>query len=289
MAACALRALVSRLKLPEVTVRKQVVPSTKEERRAYDSVLRKAKVHMDNLRRSGMKQTIRYRHVFVWLLRLRQIASDMRLLLMAGKEAAATATDDTINDESQAGSLDSDHEEEANAKEEEMDEEERYMEAKDEELEDERVIASLRDHGLQPLSNMMAILGSKTQAILNHLIHLRHTKPDEKIILFSQWRRFLDLLEPELRRANIPFVRYDGQVKGKRRRQTVLQSFREQDGPPLLLMTTGAGDRGLNLQCANNLVFSDLMYNPAVGSQAIARCDRIGQVRLLFGFVMGLR
>jgi ERCC4-related helicase len=96
-----------------------------------------------------------------------------------------------------------------------------------------------------------------------------------KIVLFSEWTTMLNLIENQIKRFKLDFVRLDGTVPQKKRQQLVHQFQRE---PACrLFLTTNAGSTGLNLQAANTVINVDLPWNPAVLEQRIARAHRMGQ------------
>ena len=97
-----------------------------------------------------------------------------------------------------------------------------------------------------------------------------------KALVFSQWTSFLDLVEPELRAAEIGFTRLDGSTAD---RAGVVQQFQSEDGPPVLLISLRAGGVGLNLTAADHVFLLDPWWNPAVEEQAADRAHRIGQDR----------
>ncbi len=96
-----------------------------------------------------------------------------------------------------------------------------------------------------------------------------------KVVLFSEWKRMLDLIEPLLVERGLEFVRLDGSVPQKKRLQLV-DTFNHNPDCRLFL-TTNAGSTGLNLQSANTVINVDLPWNPAVLEQRIARAHRMGQ------------
>lgn len=98
-----------------------------------------------------------------------------------------------------------------------------------------------------------------------------------KAVLFSEWTRMLDAIEPLLARRGLGFVRLDGKVP-QHKRQSLVRAFRS-DPRCRLFLTTNAGSTGLNLQCADTVVNVDLPWNPAVLEQRIARVHRMGQRR----------
>ena len=103
-------------------------------------------------------------------------------------------------------------------------------------------------------------------------------RQDGKMIVFSQWTKMLDLIEPHLHANNFSFVRLDGSMT-RLQRQAVISEFQEGDKVKIILMSLGAGSLGLNLTAAHQVVLVDPWWNPAVEQQAIDRVYRIGQTR----------
>jgi len=102
----------------------------------------------------------------------------------------------------------------------------------------------------------------------------------EKVLLFTQFREFGDLIAPyfEERFATaVPFL-HGGVPKG--RRDGMVEQFQQDGaGPPIMLLSLKAGGTGLNLTAANHVVHLDRWWNPAVENQATDRAFRIGQRR----------
>ena len=59
----------------------------------------------------------------------------------------------------------------------------------------------------------------------------------------------------------------------------MVERFQAEDGPPVLLISLGAGGIGLNLTAADHVFLLDPWWNPAVEDQAADRAHRIGQER----------
>jgi superfamily II DNA or RNA helicase len=97
-----------------------------------------------------------------------------------------------------------------------------------------------------------------------------------KAIVFSQWTSLLDLVEPHLHAAAIPFARLDGSTRD---RGAVVGTFQSEAGPPVLLASLKAGGTGLNLTAADHVFLLDPWWNPAAEDQAADRAHRIGQER----------
>jgi superfamily II DNA or RNA helicase len=97
-----------------------------------------------------------------------------------------------------------------------------------------------------------------------------------KALVFSQWTRLLDLIEPHLTTAGIRFTRLDGSTVDRR---SVVTDFQSEAGPPVMLVSLKAGGTGLNLTAADHVFLVDPWWNPAVEDQAADRAHRIGQDR----------
>lgn len=95
-----------------------------------------------------------------------------------------------------------------------------------------------------------------------------------RALVFSQWTSLLDRVEPRLRALDIPWVRLDGTTRD---RQSLIDQFQEEDGPPVFLLSLKAGGTGLNLTAADYVIHLDPWWNPAVEQQATDRAHRIGQ------------
>jgi hypothetical protein len=62
-----------------------------------------------------------------------------------------------------------------------------------------------------------------------------------KALVFSQWTKYLDLVEPQLHSAGLSFVRLDGSTPN---RQQVVEKFQSPTGPPVMLISLKAGGPG---------------------------------------------
>src|SRR5215469_12710779 len=110
---------------------------------------------------------------------------------------------------------------------------------------------------------------------LKELLEELAAEQDRKIVLFSEWTTTLALIEPQMKRLKLDYVRLDGSVPQNKRHQLVHQFQR--DPTCRVFLTTNAGSTGLNLQAANTVINVDLPWNPAVLEQRISRAHRMGQ------------
>lgn len=97
---------------------------------------------------------------------------------------------------------------------------------------------------------------------------------EHKALVFSQWTGLLDRAELRLQKLGIDWVRLDGSTRD---RQSLIDRFQSDDGPPVFLLSLKAGGTGLNLTAADYVVHLDPWWNPAVEQQATDRAHRIGQ------------
>jgi superfamily II DNA or RNA helicase len=94
-----------------------------------------------------------------------------------------------------------------------------------------------------------------------------------RILLFSQFTSMLTLIEAELKKRDIPWVKLTGQSQG---RDALIDQFTSGQ-VPLFLISLKAGGVGLNLPQADTVIHYDPWWNPAVEAQATGRAHRIGQ------------
>lgn len=99
-------------------------------------------------------------------------------------------------------------------------------------------------------------------------------------LLFSQFTGSLDIIEEELDKENISFVRMDGKTPmGKRK--DVIENF-QNGNVKIFLVSLKTGGVGLNLTRASYVFHVDPWWNPAVENQATDRTHRIGQKNTVF-------
>ncbi|KAI8144965.1 SNF2 family N-terminal domain-containing protein [Fennellomyces sp. T-0311] len=100
----------------------------------------------------------------------------------------------------------------------------------------------------------------------------------EKVLLFSQFTRLLDILQLVMDTLEIKFVRLDGETKPAER-QEIIDQFNEDESIDVFLLSTKAGGFGINLTSANNVILYDIDFNPQNDRQAEDRAHRVGQTR----------
>ncbi|MDP4030239.1 MAG: DEAD/DEAH box helicase [Gallionella sp.] len=99
-----------------------------------------------------------------------------------------------------------------------------------------------------------------------------------RILVFSQFTSMLELIETELAREKLDYVKLTGDTQN---REEVVRRF--QDGEvPIFLISLKAGGVGLNLTTADTVIHYDPWWNPAVENQATDRAHRLGQTKNVF-------
>ncbi len=95
----------------------------------------------------------------------------------------------------------------------------------------------------------------------------------QKAILFSQWTKTIDKMRPAIEKFGV--LEYHGKIPHKKR-ETVIDQFKNDPEKRIILMSYGAGSVGLNLQFCRYVFLFDRWWNPAIEDQAINRAHRIG-------------
>lgn len=119
---------------------------------------------------------------------------------------------------------------------------------------------------------------AKVDVTLELLRKIRDEKPREKTLVFSLWTSFLDLLEIPLQDEKFRYLRYDGSMTFNERDDNV-RTFSEDRNENILLVSLMAGNAGLNLTAASQVIILEPFWNPFVEDQAIDRAHRIGQAK----------
>src|SRR5690606_16148588 len=100
-----------------------------------------------------------------------------------------------------------------------------------------------------------------------------------KVLLFSQFVKHLELFKAYFEQNDIPYAYLDGATKD---RAEAVRYFKENEQVKVFLISIKAGGIGLNLTEADYVFILDPWWNPAVEQQAIDRSHRIGQQRNVF-------
>lgn len=122
------------------------------------------------------------------------------------------------------------------------------------------------------------ITSAKIDKTLEILHEVQANDASEKTIIFSQWTSLLDLLEIPISDEKWDYQRYDGSMDARQRADAV-QYFEDRPSCKVMLVSLKAGNAGLNLTAASQVIILDPFWNPYIEEQAIDRAHRIGQQR----------
>jgi len=133
-----------------------------------------------------------------------------------------------------------------------------------------------------PTPKLLESLATPKLGELRELVGNLVVTQRRKVVVFSQWRRMLELaawaVSDLLAREGLRAMFFTGQ-EGLRRRTQNLVDFHD-DPKAAILFLSDAGGVGLNLQkAANACINLELPWNPAVLEQRIGRIHRLGQKR----------
>ncbi|KAM9754558.1 chromodomain-helicase-DNA-binding protein 2 isoform 5-T5 [Menidia menidia] len=120
------------------------------------------------------------------------------------------------------------------------------------------------------------VRGSGKLVLMDKLL-TRLRERGNRVLIFSQMVRMLDILAEYLAKKRYPFQRLDGSIKGEIRKQALDHFNAEGSEDFCFLLSTRAGGLGINLASADTVVIFDSDWNPQNDLQAQARAHRIGQ------------
>ncbi|MCJ1246954.1 hypothetical protein MMC30_004165 [Trapelia coarctata] len=118
----------------------------------------------------------------------------------------------------------------------------------------------------------------KIEKVMELLQATEDREEGKKTIIFSQFTSLLDLLEIPINRKDWNYRRYDGSMSASHRNDAVVD-FNKLNSCKIMLVSLKAGNSGLNLTAASQVIILDPFWNPYIEEQAIDRAHRIGQRR----------
>lgn len=111
------------------------------------------------------------------------------------------------------------------------------------------------------------ISSAKIDKTVELLEKIKQNDSTEKTLIFSQFTSFLDLIEVPLMRKGVSYQRYDGSMKMDERADAV-NKFMDDTNQNVMLVSLKAGNAGLNLWKASQVIILDPFWNPFVEDQA---------------------
>ncbi|GAA6107372.1 DNA excision repair protein ERCC-6 isoform X1 [Tachysurus ichikawai] len=101
-------------------------------------------------------------------------------------------------------------------------------------------------------------------------------KQGHRVLLFTQSRQMLEILEVFVRENGYTHLKMDG-TTAIASRQPLITQYNESKNIFIFLLTTKVGGLGINLTGANRVIIYDPDWNPSTDTQARERAWRIGQ------------
>lgn len=108
---------------------------------------------------------------------------------------------------------------------------------------------------------------------------LEELPPDRKLIIFNEYVKTGEIICAFLKKKKVKHTRLWG---GSTDHQGVIEEFKHNAGTRVLVANSQSGGIGVNLQCANYIVFYESPPDTISRKQAIARCLRMGQQHHVF-------
>ncbi|KUJ23208.1 uncharacterized protein LY89DRAFT_727977 [Mollisia scopiformis] len=133
----------------------------------------------------------------------------------------------------------------------------------------------LEDHDAGKVSFLPS---AKLTAVVEKTKEWLRAAPDDKIIIFAQFRMAQAIIGRELGKLGVGFLYYSGDMDLKQRNKAVKEM---KENPNLKVLVAGlkCGGQGLNLTFANRIISVDLWWNSAIEAQAFGRAYRMGQLK----------
>ncbi len=133
-------------------------------------------------------------------------------------------------------------------------------------------LTRLRQINLDPTIVGATSSSAKTDFIIDTLESIG----DEKVVIFSCFEKYIELLEHYLIHLNIPYVTVTGLVKVEERAERV-KRFQNDPSIKVFLGTVQTAGEGITLTAASTVIICDRWWNQPVVDQSVDRLHRIGQ------------
>jgi SWI/SNF-related matrix-associated actin-dependent regulator of chromatin subfamily A3 len=118
---------------------------------------------------------------------------------------------------------------------------------------------------------------SKTEALMS-ILKASRKDPKSKVVIFSQWTSFLNIIQNQLDEASMKYTRIDGSMTATQRDSSMFSLENDPDCR-IMLASLAVCSVGLNLVAADTVILADSWWAPAIEDQAVDRVHRLGQTR----------
>lgn len=122
------------------------------------------------------------------------------------------------------------------------------------------------------------VSGSGKVTLLDKLLP-KLREEGHRVLIFSQFKNMLNLIEELMTYRGYSLERIDGSVRGNERQAAIDRFNKPGSNIFAFLLSTKAGGQGINLTAADTVIIFDSDWNPQNDVQAMARAHRIGQTK----------
>ncbi|CAE6385985.1 unnamed protein product [Rhizoctonia solani] len=131
--------------------------------------------------------------------------------------------------------------------------------------------------GLSPEETHKQLIDASAKFRLLKIMLPQLKKRGHRVLLFSQFKIVLDIIEDFLNMEGYKLLRLDGDTKSSLRQKEIDEYNKPGSEYFIYILTTRAGGVGVNLWSADTVIIFDPDFNPHQDLQAIARAHRYGQ------------
>jgi SNF2 family DNA or RNA helicase len=129
-------------------------------------------------------------------------------------------------------------------------------------------------------SRRLSCASTKDIHIINYIKNIQD--PTDKVIIFSDYVKALTCLATELSKEGFKYAIVTCDRVKNSSNIDQLKLFRDDPTVKVLLLSLKLGNNGLNLSCANHIIFYSKWWNPHIEFQAEDRSIRIGQNKIVY-------
>ncbi|ETI47297.1 hypothetical protein L914_08170 [Phytophthora nicotianae] len=133
--------------------------------------------------------------------------------------------------------------------------------------------------GFDEQLRMKILIQASGKTVLLDKLLTKFRQEKKKVLIFSQFKIMLDIIEDMCQLRGYSMERLDGSVRGNSRQAAIDRFNNPQSDTFAFLLSTRAGGVGINLIAASVVILFDSDWNPQNDLQAVARCHRIGQTQ----------
>ncbi|KAG4252303.1 hypothetical protein PC116_g17 [Phytophthora cactorum] len=133
--------------------------------------------------------------------------------------------------------------------------------------------------GFDEQLRMKILIQASGKTVLLDKLLTKFRQEQKKVLIFSQFKIMLDIIEDMCQLRGYSMERLDGSVRGNSRQAAIDRFNNPESDTFAFLLSTRAGGVGINLIAASVVILFDSDWNPQNDLQAVARCHRIGQTQ----------